>query len=699
MKRLVACLVAATALAVSSCITRPAIPTYYYTLDYLEETERPELFRSEPFDVTVFVSDAQVSGALTRPQLVRRGLGPQFEYLQDRLWGVELSDTVSELIVRRLMEYRLVSRVDRDIRREPADYEIRTSVSSMEYVSYENTRRAVLRMELTLWDVDTERPTVRHRVREDQAIFGDDVATFVTAVNRMLHQGMDRFLGKVVQYLETGEPVLGSDRSAAGGEEESDQPGVLLLPALVAGENQPYYTIVGEELRRSEQFGDPVDLPAGVYTVLLGSGPTDRRIRLDRIEVSGRRRTVVEPIWAAMTVSVIDENRDPARVRYDVYDAETGRNFGGRISRSEALLPNQTVWILRPGKYKLVLNNRPFNTLQDFVTVNLVAGRGEDLTIVVDLADEEGQARLVGAGNVAIDEPSDEDSPLGIASALNGTLSFTADNEAGPGDFQVAYFLDSEIDTELTYEAGPLRYDLRNTVALGFNATERAPLTLASDELSIRNTLVYSFTDIYGLYARANASSTIFGNRLVPDDPVDYVTVEDGDITQTVRDARVIRLSPPFFPISLQEGVGLNVNAVQTEAVDLGIRAGIGATQALRYEVYEETGSQTIEGTDFTVYEPVRSEVRTGFEISAFGTIRLPFDTSVSTSVELFTPFTDPEDLSLQWETVANVVLVDNISLYYRFTLGNTRTAAEDPHFVQDHGVFLRLNYLIREPR
>jgi len=55
-------LLAATAL-LSSCITRPAIPVFYYTLDYLPDTENPELVRTEPDPATVHVLDTSIPRA------------------------------------------------------------------------------------------------------------------------------------------------------------------------------------------------------------------------------------------------------------------------------------------------------------------------------------------------------------------------------------------------------------------------------------------------------------------------------------------------------------------------------------------------------------------------------------------------------------------------------------------------------------
>jgi hypothetical protein len=533
------------------------------------------------------------------------------------------------------------------------------------------------------------------------------VSIFVSEVNEMLLEQIDRFAAMATEFLSTGEPRLGpletdaaevtEDTGDSTNQADQGGTGVLLLPAIAESQNQPYYLIMapGDEPDRREQFGEPVVLPEGTYSVMLGSGPEDQRMRIDDVEVESRQQTVVEPVWAAMTVDVIDRDQQEVRVRYDVYDAGTGSSFGGRVSRSESLISYQTVWILEPGRYKVVLNNRPFNTLRDFVTVNLEAGQNEQLTVVVS-SPESGGRNLIGAGNVDIGDLGEEDAPLSIVSAINGSLSFTADNEDSPDDFTTVYFVDSEVDTTLTYEMESLRYELENTVAVGLNAVGANPLRVASDELSLQNTVLYSFTDVYGLYARVDGNTTLFGNQVVPEEATNFIKKRDGRTVEEKTDAEVIRLSPPFLPLTLQEGAGLNVNAVRTGRLEVGLRGGIGAAQTIRKDVYDAVGTQSVDGTTYQVYEYRESDLDIGFEVSAFGTLLLPFDTSFTSTADVFFPFGVSDAVTFQWENVVNVVLLDNVSVYYRFLLENARTVDGHGYLIQDHGVFLRLNYLVR---
>ncbi|HKJ84423.1 MAG TPA: ABC-type transport auxiliary lipoprotein family protein [Spirochaetia bacterium] len=694
-------LLAATAL-LSSCITRPAIPVFYYTLDYLPDTENPELARTEPDPATVHVLDTSIPRAYTRPQIVQRGVGPQFTYLDNQLWGIDLSETVAGLVEQRINRYSIFSRTYRNFTREGADYEIRSSVPRLEYVRYDGTRQASFEFEITLWQMPDEMPVVRHRATAQRSVLGDDVAAFVAEANEMLLAEIDVFLESVNRYLDTGEAQPFGDERTDDGDQSSETTegltGVLLLPALVGSVAQPFYTILGPEGGevRTAQFGEQVTLPSGTYSVVLGSGPPDQRITIDEIEVSSRSRTVVEPQWAAMTIAVVDQSRQRVRVRYDIYEAETGKSYGGRISRVEEFVGSRTIWILEPDRYKVVINNQQFSALRDFVTINLVAGAGEELTIVVGADDAGNVTSMLGAGVIDLQTASRDEGPLSVTSSVNASFSFTASNEDTPDDFEVVTFFDSELGTELTYRLGPVQYDLQNDIAIGLNAAGENSLTVANDEFSLRNTFFYDLTPLYGLYARADLSTTLVGDRYAPTDPFNYVKRSDGTIDEQATEAERVTLSPPFLPLNLREGGGVNVNVLRRRRVEFGIRGGIGATQTIRSQVYEAAGTATIDGTEYEVFEEVPTETSTGLELSATASLLLPFSTTVNSLLEVFVPFADERTVSLEWENVVNLLLVNNVSLYYRFSLATARRPDDELYLVQNHGVFVRLNYLFR---
>jgi len=690
-------------LALSGCLTRPQVVVSYYTLDYLGDTEDPDLRHEEPYPESVHILDTRVASAYGRPQLVQRGIGPAFVYLGNHLWGIDLAETVADLIERRARSYGAFERTTREFSRDEADYELRSSIASIEYVVFGGLQFATLDLELSLVAMPEEVAVVRYSGRVESPVAADDVSVFVAEVNRLIMGEIDAFLAKSFRYLDTGEPAV-DDRPAVAVDVDEDAAtpssqgsGELLLPRLGQSDNQPFYTVrsVDSDLERGGRFGTPLLLPAGRYSVEFGSGPIDLRMRRVNIEVRSRRRTVLEPTWSAMTVVVMDSSRSPVRVRYDIYDAETGESYGGRVSSSEALVSAQRVWVVPPGRYKVVVNGRPFATLQDFVTVNLVSGMNEDLTIIVGADDAGATTALRGAGNIDIEETGDPTSPLSLSSAVNANVSFAFDDEEEPWDFSTLLVLDSEVETDLTYEIAPLRYELSNLVAFGFSAADGAPLRVTSDRFRLRNTLLYELTPVYGLYTRLDAEALLFGDRVVTEEPQNYIKRDGDTVIEQEEEEREVTLSPPFMPLTLREGAGLNVTAFRTPRFDLSLRGGLGATQTFRYQTYEVADSEVIDGETYAVYQAAERSSDIGLEFTAFATVIPPWNTTFTSSAELFVPFGLEREVSLQWENTANVILANNVSLLYRFVL---RTEGQQPEarLVQSHGVFLRLNYLLR---
>ncbi len=686
------------------CATRVVIPTTYYMLDYLAHTERGELVRSEPAPAGVHVLDTRLPRAYSRPQIVQRGVGPEFVYLRQHLWGADLSDAAARLIEARARRYNLFSRTTREYQRQEAEYEIRSALEAIEFVNYEDTHRVGLVFELSLWDTRTGSAVVVHqKVRQDD-VFADDVSLFVSQVNASLLGEIDAFFEKVIQFFDTGEPVIARSWETRGNgaqlepaEQAPEGTGFLVMPALNDLENQPYYTIVPEDgsPETSAQFGRPASLPAGTYTLLYGAGSEEQRMRKPGVRVVPRYRTVVAPDWGALTVDVVDVLGEPVRVRYDIFDAQSGESYGGRVSAAEALVPSETIWVLRPRHHKITINNRSFNTSEDFVTVLVRTGQSERLTIVVGTDENGNPAGLVGAGVVDLEELADTDDPFSFSSAVNGNASFTSTNETESGTYTSAYFLNLELDNGLDYELFPISYQLLNIVAVGLAGPDGGNLNVASDRFELKNTLIYSFTPIYGLYTRIDGSTTLFGKRVVPDEPRDYVKLDDGTVVEQGTGATEIVLSPPFLPAVLKEGFGVNYRAVQTKSVDLSVRGGIGATQTINYGVYTHDGVTTIDGAEYAVYRPTATSFETGFEASAQGSLRLPLDAVLTTNLDVLAPFTSLQAISFEWENVLNLVISRNVSLYYRYLLGN-ETGDDGLGLVHRHGVFLRLSYLFR---
>ena len=79
-------------------------------------------------------------------------------------------------------------------------------------------------------------------------------------------------------------------------------------------------------------------LPEGKYTIHYGSGSSAQMLIKKNVEILQRYKTVVEPDWGVLMVDILDEERNYAKVRYEIFDAESGESFGGEFPADEATL-------------------------------------------------------------------------------------------------------------------------------------------------------------------------------------------------------------------------------------------------------------------------------------------------------------------------------------------------------------------------
>jgi ABC-type uncharacterized transport system auxiliary subunit len=688
----------------SGCTTQVIKPNTYYVLEYFEDTEEREMVREEPFDASVHIVDTDIPRTYSRNQIVQRGVGPQMQYMSDHLWGGELSSAIADLLGERALRYNLFRNVRRDFARETADYRIESDLDRIEFAVFEENYQAVVEIELHLVEENTGSVPVRYKGVRREAVYEENVGRFVEIANEILFEEMDIFLQQVIDYLSEGTEsrVISQDEGEAETEttnaETDEGIGFLMVPALNDYDNQPYYSVYDQkgDFVSNSRIGTAVELPTGQYTVEFGSGGETQQMRKTDITVTAQRRTVLRPDWSSLIVRIIDANRDPVKLRYDIYDARTGENYGGKISVDETVGELPQIWVLKPEHYKITINNQPFNALRDFVTVLLEDGKTEQLTIVVETDEEVGTSRLIGAGVIDAAELADEENPLSFTSAVNGNFSFNANNETSAENYSVSMNLDSELDTNLIFDLYPLYYRFQNITGFGFTSTNNKGLRITDDLFQIRNTLIYYFIQKVGIYGRLDGTTNFTGKKVYPSTPQNYIKRDINGVTvEQEEGVEEISLSPPFFPIELREGLGLNYRAIQTTWLDFNIRAGLGADQTLNYQVYTYAGVETIGAAEYTVYEQAETTADFGMQFSALASLRLPFDIVVTSNVDLLVPF-DASPVDFEWENIFNINIFRYLSIYYRLFMTNKGLGADTDYLVNDHSIFIRFTYVFK---
>ncbi len=688
-----------------SCSAGEILSRNYYVLEYYTHSELENLRQKESIPATVLVNDTRIPQTYNRRQIVIRHFGPMITYSDNDLWGVKLTEIIPNLISKRISNYNLFSQVQREFLKERPQYEINTAVNNIELYQSEYVFQAHLNIEFYLVKSGEESILVEHSVDFEKTLPDNSIETFVQRVNDMILSQTDVFTQKIMTYFSSGETpyeylhdieeIYDTTMVELFDEDLKDVgQGLLLLPALTRTDNEPYYLIVdkyGYEI--SGKMGEAIPLMAGIYTIHYGSGSNAQRIVRKNVEIVPRYKRIVEPDWGCLMIDVIDENRDFKNVRYEIFDAESGESYGSDFPAEEEVGEQQKVWVLKPGLYKVTINNKPFNTYKDFTTVYIESGNVQNLTIVVSTDEEGNPICLAGAGVLSESDLESSLENLKFSSTLHGNVNINSNNENDKDNPETTITLNAQLDNSLIYNLNPMHYTLKNLIEIGTSKSSDTDFRISSDEVDLKNTIIYYFIKNLGFYGRFDVNSHFFQERSYSTDNFYFTKIDkDGNIVEDGYDDEII-VKPSFFPLVLKEGIGVNYRILNLSRANLSIRAGFGLRQDFNHEVYQLTYTDSVEHRTYTELE---SEDKRGTEVSLVGNFQLPFGLTYSTNADLLFPFDKNYFTTIEWENSINLRIIKYISIDYKLNLENKKPEVGDEYLVTKHSLFLRVTYILR---
>jgi len=177
--------------------------------------------------------------------------------------------------------------------------------------------------------------------------------------------------------------------------------------------------------------------------------------------------------------------------------------------------------------------------------------------------------------------------------------------------------------------------------------------SIAQDMLQFQSSVVYRFFEWIGPYTRVNMKTHIFPEYYWIGNSTVYKAGLNGDDAVIFEDEK-IRISPPFDPLRLGEGVGLNLHSMLFSSFDISAQTGFAARQTIRRNILV-----LVVNDGKTVIMPVNEDIRDyGWENSL--NIRLSLLRFVTMDLvgEVFFPYAKIKDY-----------IVEELSLDLRFAL------------------------------
>jgi len=701
----------------AGCTVSEMLEKSYYIFDYTDTDERTDLYMEESLPYSVMIQDARVSQTYTRKQIVKRHYGPQIRYLNYHLWGIRLQDAVSDLFTTRMEKYKIFANINRDMLVEAPDYQINIAVHNLEIYETAFLSEAHLNMEFSLVNMqkgqaDCPVMDISYKIDRTTRVEQDDVEAFVQKVNEMILQESNNFMVKILneftgfqeqsqiveskvsryQEIDYSPEVLGDSITV-----DNSGIGLLYFPNLSGDDNEPYYYVKDRNGKTIEmaRMGEEVPVKEGSYNVEYGSHQESRGMS-QTVEVRPRSRYNVEPDWGCLIVDVMNEQRNYVKVSYTIFDNADGFDYGIDYPADVNLGEKSTVWVLKPGTYKITLNNESFNTYRDFTTIEVLEGFCQRLSLIVEEVENSGIYTLIGAGVINEEDSQRKDTNWNLSSAIHMNINLNTDNSENESDTQLSININAQLDNSAYYEYGRFKYTLKNLIEMGTNKDEDYDqFRVDLDDFDAKNTIIYNVFSAFGLYGRFDLNSHFLPVQAYD---LNYIKIDEaGTMIDSLSNANSVETSSSFFPMTLKEGFGLNFQFLNTSRADMNLRFGLGSRQELRKDVFTISDTtHTNAGIIYKVYKEEQSDYYEGIEASLVGDLQVLRNLSYSLTADFLFPFDSEKNYTMDIENIVNVKLFKYISLDYRLKFYTRESDAQDDYISTQQSLFLRFTYLLR---
>ncbi|MBW6515849.1 MAG: hypothetical protein K0B81_04425 [Candidatus Cloacimonetes bacterium] len=470
--------------------------------------------------------------------------------------------------------------------------------------------------------------------------------------------------------------------------------GRVFLPSMTHPDYEPFYLLDSTFDNRQyfNKMGESTYLRPGDYILHYGSGNENQMMR-KRITVIREHVHIVEPDWGGLRVRLIDESRNSIDIQYELFAMINAESYGFGIGALEEFGEQPQTWILQPGRYKIVLNNKPFNTIDDFTTVDLVEGELRILTVVVNSETNS----LIGAGLLETVEYGKETRNLRFTSAIHGNLSFMMDNSTDREKPTMNLIVTTQLDNRLLFDLYPYFYTMNNLTDFGISKDRGSILRVSSDNFQIRNTFVYYLSQVIGLYSRFDMETHFFQQYDYFLEMRNIRLIDDqGIIIEELFDRDKFRTTPSFFPVMFREGAGFTIRPLNRPRATLNFRAGFGMQQEIMNDVYRfiRTEVDTLDNeTEYNVYKIMDSTYKEGLELSILANLFTRYNISYNTTVDVLIPFDQAVSNTYKWENTLTFRFIRQLALDYKINFSYDKDRRDYTEIT--HNVFLRLTYFI----
>ncbi len=164
---------------------------------------------------------------------------------------------------------------------------------------------------------------------------------------------------------------------------------------------------------------------------------------------------------------------------------------------------------------------------------------------------------------------------VGLTASFGDNRSVVGQADGGTLGFGLKF------DAGLDYRRGGHEWRNSLNLAEGLTRTPVIPVFVKSaDLLALESIYLYHVTPWFGPFARATMLTSMFRGADIRPAPVTYTVARVSGELETV-EASGLPLSDPFRPMTLKQSLGPFLRPVEKEAINIEIRAGVGAQETI----------------------------------------------------------------------------------------------------------------------
>ncbi len=468
----------------------------------------------------------------------------------------------------------------------------------------------------------------------------------------------------------------------AEGRDDQKGMGRIFIPAMTSPSMEPPYAVFQDgELIDETPMGSSMFLKPGNYTILIGSGIIEQRIRRE-VTITREQTYMLEPDWCAITVEVIDESRNSFKEDLQIYDTKTFQNMGIIPAINPELGEHLETQLLSPGLFKIIERGYDPNTYVNFTTVLLEESTYTPYTVVI--SSQTGD--FIGSGILSSTQRQRVNQNWKMFGVMHGTVVWNSANNVTEKNSKTNISVLAQFDSRITYEKMPYYYLASSLIELGSLRPETGKFQITQDRIQLKNTFVYYLLSWFGGYGRLELTTHAFKTVSCFDSPRNIILRDLNANDTYLNNIKEIKLEPSLFPLGLKEGIGANITPLRTYNARISFRTGFGYRQTYNNDVFRQSSLAS------NVYERIPNIFVRGIESSLISNLAIWRNLSITTEIDVLFPIDDLQEPVYDLENTTTLSLTRNVSLEHVFRMSH------NPAFswtIQEQFVTVRISYFV----